>query len=331
MFSIIIPLYNKEKSCARSIQSVLNQKYCDWELIIVNDGSTDNSLEVAQKSSKADSRVRFINQSNRGVSAARNLGIKAAKSENIAFLDADDFWHPQYLEIMAKVIDEYPDYLWWGSDYNKADENTIKQYYNNNTVFSWNPENIVVLDYFKESISRLCINMDSIIMQKSTLLEIGGFPEGVIYCEDQDLFSRYAMKSKLPRISYKLTFYSLNTANSICAMIKNQRLDIPLMPFIKENIALLSSAKCHKNDDIYWVQEYVCDRFLVYIWKRYRMGYLTWPSFMYEINKCRNTRESRLFLLFTMVLSLIPRRFHSILGKAWPSKIPHFRAIRTDR
>jgi len=90
MFSVVIPLYNKERSVKNTIESVLNQTFQDFEVIVVNDGSTDNSLEVVK--SFNDERIRIINQKNSGVSSARNRGIKEAKYEWIAFLDADDLW-----------------------------------------------------------------------------------------------------------------------------------------------------------------------------------------------------------------------------------------------
>ena len=330
MFSVIIPLYNKEKSCTRAIKSVLQQKYNKLELIIVNDGSTDNSLDYALKAANGDGRARVIQQKNQGVSAARNIGIKAAKNEYIAFLDADDFWHPQYLEIIKNVIEKYPDYLWWGSDYFKGDNTKLERYYKKHTRYILSPNDAVVLDYFKESITRLCINMDSVVMKRSTLLRTGGFPEEIISSEDQELFSKFAMISKLPRVSHKLTYYSANAENRCCTRVNQQRLDIPLIPFVEENIDYLSSVKWHKDDDMYWVTEYVYDRFLLYIWRRYRMGYLSWFSFMKEITKCRKTRESRFFLLFAVLFSLIPRRFYTILGKAWPRNLPHFMTVRTD-
>lgn len=95
MFSIIIPLYNKADYIAETLKSVLNQTYCDYEVIVVNDSSTDNSLEVA--SSFQDERIHIYTKENEGVSAARNYGIMHAKYDYIAFLDADDIWESDYL------------------------------------------------------------------------------------------------------------------------------------------------------------------------------------------------------------------------------------------
>src|SRR5687767_2996559 len=98
MITVIIPLYNKEKSILDTVYSVLNQTYKDFELLIINDGSKDNSLKVVQ--SISDPRVVIIDKPNGGVSSARNAGILNAKNEYLAFLDGDDIWHPEHLKIL---------------------------------------------------------------------------------------------------------------------------------------------------------------------------------------------------------------------------------------
>jgi glycosyltransferase involved in cell wall biosynthesis len=110
MISVVIPLYNKEKSITSTLQSVLDQTYTDWECIIINDGSTDNSLEVVSKRVREleSERIRVIHQENSGVSAARNKGIAVAKGEYIAFLDADDYWVPEVLSEYAQLIHDFP-------------------------------------------------------------------------------------------------------------------------------------------------------------------------------------------------------------------------------
>jgi glycosyltransferase involved in cell wall biosynthesis len=98
IISIIIPLYNTEKYIAETIQSVLNQTYINWELIVVNDGSTDNSTSIVTSFIEKDRRISLINKSNSGVSDTRNIGTEHAKGKYIAFLDADDTWLPNNLE-----------------------------------------------------------------------------------------------------------------------------------------------------------------------------------------------------------------------------------------
>src|SRR5690606_27197086 len=95
MFSIVIPLYNKELSVGNTIHSVLNKRFQDFEVLLVNDGSTDNSANAVEKIN--DARIRLITQTNLGVSAARNRGITEAKFEWIAFLVSDDLWLENHL------------------------------------------------------------------------------------------------------------------------------------------------------------------------------------------------------------------------------------------
>ena len=105
--SAIIPTYNFGRFLGEAIQSVLDQTFTDFELIVVDDGSTDDTREVV--GSFNDSRIRYIYQENRGLPAARNTGIKASRGEYIAFLDSDDIWLTQNLELKVKSLDSHPD------------------------------------------------------------------------------------------------------------------------------------------------------------------------------------------------------------------------------
>ena len=101
-FSIVIPLYNKEDYIKDTLKSVLNQTYRSFEIIIVNDGCTDSSVEIVK--SFSDSRITIFNQKNQGLSGARNSGIKHSKYNYIAFLDADDLWCEDYLNTICNLI-----------------------------------------------------------------------------------------------------------------------------------------------------------------------------------------------------------------------------------
>lgn len=105
MVSVIIPVYNREKVVVDAINSVLNQTYTDLELIVVDDGSTDNTREVLSRIS--DKRLKYVYQENAGACVARNHGIKLAKGSYIAFHDSDDIWHLDKLEKQMAVFDEY--------------------------------------------------------------------------------------------------------------------------------------------------------------------------------------------------------------------------------
>lgn len=107
MFSVVIPLYNKSENITRTLKSVQEQTHTDFEIVIVNDGSTDDSVEKVEDFK--DSRIKLYHKKNGGVSDARNYGISRSTRPFIAFMDADDLWKPNYLEEMAKLIEEYPE------------------------------------------------------------------------------------------------------------------------------------------------------------------------------------------------------------------------------
>ena len=105
--SIIVPCYKVETYLSTCIGSVVNQSYSDWELILVDDGSPDRSGEICDEFAKTDSRIKVIHKPNGGLSDARNAGLEAMTGDFIAFLDSDDFWHPDYLKIMMELQSQY--------------------------------------------------------------------------------------------------------------------------------------------------------------------------------------------------------------------------------
>ena len=107
MFSVIVPLYNKEQYIKKTVSCVLAQTIADFELIIVDDGSTDNGPQYV--SEIQDGRIRMLSQGNAGVSAARNHGIREANGKYICFLDADDTWNVDFLQTVKELFDEFPE------------------------------------------------------------------------------------------------------------------------------------------------------------------------------------------------------------------------------
>ena len=115
MISVVIPLYNKERYIERAVYSVLSQTFQQFEIVIVNDGSTDGSVSVIERMNNP--LIRLIHQKNGGVSAARNRGIEEARFEYIAFLDADDEWKENHLEVIAGLIRKFPECGVFGTSY----------------------------------------------------------------------------------------------------------------------------------------------------------------------------------------------------------------------
>ena len=126
MVSVIIPSYNREKTIARAVNSILNQTFNDFELILVDDGSSDDSGKICDEYAEKDMRVRVIHKQNGGVSSARNIGIEAARGEYICFVDSDDYLEKDYLEVLLETKRKYPDFdnIWCGFY-------TVRDYYKN--------------------------------------------------------------------------------------------------------------------------------------------------------------------------------------------------------
>jgi len=209
MFSIVIPLYNKEQSIVNTIKSVLNQSYQDFEIVVVNDGSTDNSLKLVEQIN--DSRIRIINKPNRGVSSARNRGIKEAKSELIALLDGDDLWEHNYLEEMNSLIIDFPDRAIWGCNYDIIDNGKhVERIVNLPILFKGE-----LNDYFDGSKNYPLFWTSSVILKKSKTIEIGGFDERITIGEDLDLWFRMILNYPPPIFYNKvLAHYNMIDPNS---------------------------------------------------------------------------------------------------------------------
>ena len=109
MVSIIMPVYNSEKYVSDAIESVCNQSYKNWELLIVNDGSTDQSSKIIDDYAKKDSRIKVFHRSNEGVSMARNYALDKCNGNYITFIDSDDVYHPERLKKMMQIFVQNPD------------------------------------------------------------------------------------------------------------------------------------------------------------------------------------------------------------------------------
>lgn len=123
LVSIITPMYNGERFIAQTIDSVISQSYKHWEMIVINDGSKDKGADIVKEYSKIDNRIKLVDQSNAGCGAARNNGIRRAKGQYIALLDADDTWNIDFLEKQLKLMREKDTQLVYSS-HTRIDENS---------------------------------------------------------------------------------------------------------------------------------------------------------------------------------------------------------------
>lgn len=195
--SVIIPLYNKANYIKTTIESVLAQTYKDLEVIVVDDGSTDSSTEIVENI--ADDRIRLIRQSNAGVSAARNAGLKEAEGEWIAFLDADDEWLPAKLADQTQAIKAHQDLVWSASGFVMVRDNKI---ITEPERFDpeWFESDQVLYDALLAFANGKHLWTGTVMAKRQSLLEIGGFDTSLITGEDIDLCFRLAVKH--PKIIY---------------------------------------------------------------------------------------------------------------------------------
>lgn len=223
MISVVIPLYNKEKQIAKTLQTVLNQTYQDFEIVIVNDGSTDGSVEEVLRIS--DSRIRLVNQENGGVSAARNRGIDEAKGEYIAFLDADDIWAKDHLESLNILIKHFPSSKARATNYNFLNKGKYKDIILNSLSFDGFEG---VLDNYFEvaSNSNPPICSSAVCVDKDLLKLIGGFPEGITSGEDLLTWARIALLTNFAFTKRVTATFNLGDVDSAVARRKNDDSDI---------------------------------------------------------------------------------------------------------
>lgn len=211
MISIIIPLYNKGKSILNTIQSVLRQTYNDFELIIVNDGSTDDSLSIVEGVCSSNPKIRIINKPNGGVCSARNLGIQSAKGDYIALLDADDIWDKYYLEEQMKMVSDYPSCNMWGINYAETVNGEIIR-----DVPTGLPKGFrgIVDDYFRipGRVSDLFCS-SSVLIRKETFKDVGGFDERIRYAEDSDMWFRIIARFKVAFYDRYMVYYRFDAEN----------------------------------------------------------------------------------------------------------------------
>ena len=182
-FSVIIPMYNAESTITNTLESVINQTYKDFEIILVDDGSSDKTKQCVEAFFKnKNNTYNYIYQTNSGVSATRNRGIRESSGEYIAFLDSDDLWHPQKLEIVSNILEDASiDIL--------GHAHTFKSNFSN----SYESCRLKKVSFFKLLLKNFATTPSVVIKKKSC----GYFDEKMRYTEDHELWLRMALENQL--------------------------------------------------------------------------------------------------------------------------------------
>lgn len=216
-FSIIVPLYNKSKSIKACLDSVFSQNYQAFEVIIVNDGSTDNSLEVVNN--LLDDRCKVYTIQNGGVSIARNYGISKANYEHIAFLDADDFWHKDYLQTMANIFADNSGIGMAGTGF--------EYYFGNKTItprFQLAKEKMHYFtkeNYFLHCKKNYLFWTSAVVIRKSVFEKTGYFDERIKIGEDLDMWFRVLLYNSAIFFNKPLAFYNKLSENKAGSLYKD--------------------------------------------------------------------------------------------------------------
>ena len=251
MFSIVMPLYNKESSVTHAINSVIAQTNENFELIVVDDGSTDNSLHSVK--AIKDDRISIVTQANNGVSSARNTGINAAKYRYIAFIDSDDRWHPDYLKAIHSAVLKFPSANWFGTNWEYSKIITDINAWS--TGKSLHSSIFQEVNYCQFSMKRTIVNSSSFVATKRCLLDVGLFTVGLKMFEDQELFCKLAQCESLVYTNDVLSYYSIDSENRACARREIQRLP----PFFESQLKY----KAHRmGTSGFWCREFIIAKVL---------------------------------------------------------------------
>lgn len=286
--SVIIPAHNASEYIGRAIESVLAQTRKPDEIIVVDDGSTDNTAEVTKKYES----IRYIHQENAGVSVARNTGIEAAMSEWIAFLDADDEWMPEKLEVQTELLGRNTNLVWTTSNFirclcdeaRRVPDIDLKQ--GQKAVM----EKDYFDDYFQTQLPHGCGWTGTMLVKRSILQDVGLFQPGMFHGqEDTDLWWRIAYQ--YPAIGFNtepLAIYHMNVSQSLT----QHRLPHDVYIELIERHLKLSAE--HKRDDVFKVK---AGRFT-----RSRIRGLLFEN-----------RPAEIRVLMNRFGELLPRRFKTVI------------------
>ena len=202
-FSVIIPLYNKAPYVKKALETVYAQTYRDYEIIVINDGSTDNSAIIAEDYLNGVEGISYqiLSQQNAGVSAARNNGVAQAQGEYITFLDADDWWKPTYLERMAQLIEDYPEAGLYACNYVYYKPGKTHVALNIPTGYINYPK-----AYYESG--AMPVWTGATMMPREVFEEMGGFPLGIKLGEDFLLWAKTAMHYPVAFCEETLAWYN---------------------------------------------------------------------------------------------------------------------------
>ena len=219
LISILLPIYNAEAFLEKTLSSLTSQTFTNFELIAINDGSTDGSLKIIEEIAKTDPRIFIYNQPNSGLIETLNRGLKLANCELIARADADDIYHPERLELQYRRMNERPEIVLLGARTVKIDSKgrTLYQEF----------QPTIKSDILDDLAGGFGVIPHPVAMyRKSAVIQAGGYSPKAKYCEDVDLWTRLSEIGEIANLSEHLVYYRVHS-ESICSLHwKEQRENI---------------------------------------------------------------------------------------------------------
>jgi glycosyltransferase involved in cell wall biosynthesis len=264
-FSVIIPCYNGAKYVKRAVTSVLAQTYADFEIIVIDDGSTDNSLEVLK--TVVDPRIKVVAQENKGLSAVRNRGITEARYPYIIFLDHDDELLPDYLETIAGLINKFPNCGMFATAYEvKKTDKTFVPKYAGVPKFPWEG---IVPSYFKSALGYGVLLPSSTVVKKEVFEKTGFYKETMKSGADMEFWVRANAVYKTAFTSKVCAIYHRDGDTptlSNWGQKKNVDMSIP------ETLKKIIASKAYLPQDEGYIQEFLAKRLMDiaqrYLWAK---------------------------------------------------------------
>ena len=215
--SVIIPIFNSERYLSEAIASIRSQRFDDFELILLDDGSEDRSVEMARRAAKEDPRVIFVKSDHRGVVYQRNAGVELAKAEFIAMMDSDDIALADRLACQVRHLEVHPECCAVGTGVMLIDEDGLP-------IDEWHlPEHHEEIDEKHMAGRGGAIINPSVMMRKSAVIKAGGYRTGYDSAEDYDLFLRLAEVGRLANLPQVLLRYRLHAKSLTAARAVYQR------------------------------------------------------------------------------------------------------------
>ena len=300
--SVVIPLYNKARHIHRAIHSVLAQTWQDFELIVVDDGSTDGGGEIV--SMMPDPRIRLIVQDNAGVSSARNHGIKEASADLVAFLDADDEWLPCFLETVMGLHARHPVAGIYATAYRYCQGDITWCPTFNDCCTS--PQGGLLDDYFRAALGTPPVSSTAVMIPKRILAAVGGFPVGIKRGEDLQTWAAIALSHPVAWSSKECAVYHLSTDNRACLTYFGAS-DMAAAAVIEPFLASDNIPHSSRN----MVEEYLVLGRLQVAWNCHLNGKRKWALNL--LRKTRHTREFRKRWLILQIYVRVPSKILKLM------------------